>query len=135
MPFAFKNESPMVPEEFVASLEVIASPESDMLGRTYALTQERTSIGRASCANIQLSLQGNNALHRVARIHASFFFCDGRYWVEDAQSANGTFVQGAMLRSAHKLTDDDQIDLGAFRSEAGELTPAEVTLRFRRSVT
>jgi pSer/pThr/pTyr-binding forkhead associated (FHA) protein len=133
MPFAFENSSPELPDTLLVELEVVRAPESEMVGRVYQLTRERTSVGRASCANIKLTLlPGNNQaiVHMISRVHSAFVLRDGRFWVEDMGSSNGTWMNGEVL-TARALRDGDLIDLGTHIAETGERTPPEVTLRFR----
>ena len=48
----------------------------------------------------------------VSRIHAWIGLQDGRYYVADAGSRTGTFVNGDALRERHILQDGDQIRIG-----------------------
>lgn len=48
----------------------------------------------------------------VSRIHAWIGLQDGRYYVADAGSRTGTFVNGEALRERHVLYDGDQIRVG-----------------------
>lgn len=49
---------------------------------------------------------------RVSRVHARFVAQDGDYFIEDAGSRHGTFVNGARCERA-KLKNNDEIKLGA----------------------
>ena len=82
----------------------------------------------------------------VSRRHAVLAYADGRWWIEDRGSANGTFVNGERVPFAapHPLRHGDRITLGdeelvfSWPAEAGDpdrtdeleepLTTPEVTL-------
>lgn len=48
----------------------------------------------------------------VSGRHARIYRQDGGYWVEDAGSTNGTFLNGRRLKKSHKLRLGDKIALG-----------------------
>ena len=48
---------------------------------------------------------------RVSRRHCAFFLRDGRAWVEDLGSLNGTRLNGVPLNSACPVADGDRLDL------------------------
>jgi two-component system, cell cycle response regulator len=48
----------------------------------------------------------------ISRFHARFVCEDGKYWVEDLGSRNGTFLQGKRITRA-EIKDDDWVQLGA----------------------
>jgi pSer/pThr/pTyr-binding forkhead associated (FHA) protein len=48
----------------------------------------------------------------VSRRHCAFTFREGRAWVEDLGSLNGTFINGIRLLGARPLCADDRLDLG-----------------------
>jgi FHA domain len=49
----------------------------------------------------------------VSRRHCTFTFREGRAWVEDLGSLNGTFINGIRLRGARPLCAEDQLDIGS----------------------
>jgi transcriptional regulator with GAF, ATPase, and Fis domain len=63
-------------------------------------------VGRASTADIQL-LDA-----RASREHCRFTVEDGRVWVEDLGSQNGTFVNGEPLPARAPLSPGDEIAVG-----------------------
>ena len=63
-------------------------------------------VGRASSADIQL-LDA-----RASREHCRFTVEDGRAWVEDLGSQNGTFVNGEPLPARAALSPGDEIAVG-----------------------
>ncbi|MFQ5484552.1 MAG: FHA domain-containing protein, partial [Desulfobacterales bacterium] len=56
-------------------------------------------IGRDNSCHLQISD------HMVSRFHAEILFIGGRWWIQDLQSANGTFVNGSKI---DKVALDDQ---------------------------
>ena len=72
------------------------------------------SIGRSKDADVQIE-------DRYAScIHARLFSREGRHWVEDMNSTNGTTLNGAALSGEAELVDGDTIQIGdtVFRFEA-----------------
>jgi hypothetical protein len=57
---------------------------------------------------------------RVSRTHAYLYLEDGKWWVEDAGSSNGTFVNGEAVTDQRPLGNGDTLRLGQ-----------EVTFRLR----
>ena len=49
---------------------------------------------------------------QVSRRHCGFFLRDGRVWVEDLGSLNGTRLNGIFLNSACPVEDGDRLCLG-----------------------
>jgi DNA-binding response OmpR family regulator len=52
------------------------------------------------------------SLNTVSRLHAKIERDGPRYVLSDANSANGTFVNGRRIREPHLLEDDDRVGLG-----------------------
>ena len=48
----------------------------------------------------------------ASRRHCAFTFREGRVWVKDLGSRNGTFLNGIRLRDARPLCAGDLLDLG-----------------------
>jgi diguanylate cyclase (GGDEF)-like protein len=94
---------PLAPSANRATLTVLAGVEP---GSVVALVDRETVIGRANDATIAIDEPSISRRH--ARIvHAG----DGRYFVEDLGSRNGTFVNGARVRRV-ALTSGDRLQLG-----------------------
>ena len=74
-------------------------------GRRIALEPPGISIGRRS--DNDLVLEGE----RVSRHHARIAASDGRWYVADLGSMNGTLVNGVPVREQH-LHDGDEISVG-----------------------
>ncbi|MEO6327001.1 MAG: FHA domain-containing protein, partial [Thermoanaerobaculia bacterium] len=63
-------------------------------------------IGRGAGIEVDLPLQG------VSSLHATIVFTSGSYWIEDAGSTNGTFVNGRRVMK-ERLRHLDVLSLGA----------------------
>ncbi len=77
-----------------------------MGGRSYLFHQDVTTIGRTSGNDLVI------AGRTVSRRHARLWFDNGRWILEDLQSANGTFVNNARIYSPVVLNDGDVINFG-----------------------
>jgi eukaryotic-like serine/threonine-protein kinase len=75
-------------------------------GRAFVLHQDVTTIGRTA-GNDVLILDGT-----VSRHHARLIFHHGRWSIEDADSANGTFVNDQRVKRPRELHSGDQIRVG-----------------------
>ena len=71
------------------------------------LDQEVTTLGRSESCDIVIPQS------IVSRLHARIELQHDRYVLFDANSANGTFVNGARLEHGHQLSSNDQIWLGS----------------------
>jgi hypothetical protein len=73
------------------------------------------SIGRSRDADVQIDDR------YASGVHARVFARDGRSYVEDMRSTNGTLLNDAELRGEAELIDGDVIRIGdtEFRFEAG----------------
>jgi hypothetical protein len=72
------------------------------------------SIGRSKDADVQIEDR------YASGIHARLFSREGRHFVEDMRSTNGTLLHGAELHGESELVDGDTIQIGdtVFRFEA-----------------
>ena len=72
------------------------------------------SIGRSKDADVQIEDR------YASGIHVRLFSREGRHWVEDMNSTNGTTLNGAALNGEAELVDGDTIQIGdtVFRFEA-----------------
>lgn len=86
-----------------AYLIVISGPH---VGRMYRIDDEQVVLGRSPDTDLQLNDVG------VSRNHARLERSDEFVFVEDLQSANGTFVNGRRVGGAYQLQDGDKITLG-----------------------
>ena len=72
------------------------------------------SIGRSKDADVQIEDR------YASSIHVRLFQREGRNWIEDMKSTNGTLLNGAALNGEAELVDGDTIQIGdtVFRFEA-----------------
>jgi hypothetical protein len=73
------------------------------------------SVGRSKEADVQIEDRYASSLH------ARVFSREGRFFVEDMNSTNGTLLNGATLVGEAELIDGDTMQIGdtVFRFEAG----------------
>jgi len=73
------------------------------------------SIGRSAEADVRIDDR------YASGVHARIFSRDGRAYIEDMSSTNGTLLNDATLRGEAELIDGDVVRIGdtAFRYEAG----------------
>ena len=75
-------------------------------GRSYQLYQGETTIGRSSRNDIVLKDS------TVSKQHAKVVERQGRFWLYDLGSTNGTRLNGRLLREPTLLEPDDEIQFG-----------------------
>ncbi len=75
-------------------------------GQTFKLSRGESVIGRADDALVRLIDDG------VSRNHARLRLETNQLWVEDLDSRNGTFVNGAKIDKRVSLQDGDKIQVG-----------------------
>jgi hypothetical protein len=73
------------------------------------------SVGRSKESDVQIEDRYASSLH------ARVFSREGRFYVEDMNSTNGTLLNGATLVGEAELIDGDTVQIGdtVFRFEAG----------------
>jgi hypothetical protein len=73
------------------------------------------SIGRSKEADVRIDDRYASSLH------ARVFSREGRFYVEDMSSTNGTLLNGATLQGEAELIDGDHVQIGdtVFRLEVG----------------
>ncbi|QDG51882.1 GGDEF domain-containing protein [Persicimonas caeni] len=86
-----------------AYLIVISGPH---VGRMYKVDQNNITMGRSPKVDLQLNDVG------VSRQHARIVHHGDDVFVEDLQSANGTYINGRRVTSEYQLQDGDKITLG-----------------------
>jgi hypothetical protein len=84
---------------------VVRRPEADD-GREFWVDGEAT-LGRGAACTIPLS--GDTF---VSQVHARVVDRDGRLWVEDLGSTNGTFVNGKRIGDAVRVRRGDHLQVG-----------------------
>ena len=77
-----------------------------MGGRSYRFHQIVTTIGRTNGNDLIISGR------TVSRRHARLWFDNGRWYLGDLQSANGTLINGVRISQAQALNDGDVINFG-----------------------
>lgn len=78
-------------------------------GHRHFLTQSEMTLGRDSAADITVSDQG------ISRKHARFTKQDGKIYISDLNSSNGTYVNNKKIAPGEKveLEKEDMIKLGS----------------------
>jgi FHA domain len=73
------------------------------------------SVGRSKEADVRIDDR------YASSIHARVFSREGRFYVEDMNSTNGTLLNGATLQGEAELIDGDSVQIGdtVFRLEVG----------------
>jgi len=91
----------------------------------YALTEDQTVIGRLPECTIQLDS------NMVSRKHAEVAKSDGKYFVKDLGSGNGTFLNGKKVETPTELKHNDRLKLGPmlFRYETDAPQPKPTTIQ------
>lgn len=74
--------------------------------RTYPMTAEPLSIGRADACQVVL------ADTYASQMHARIFPKDGSWFVEDLGSTNGTYLNRAKVTSPSEIGPGDEIRIG-----------------------
>ena len=89
-------------------VRIVAGPQT---GRLFDLVEGQNFIGRQD--GNQLVLPST----QISRRHACLTMADGRLFLEDLSSANGTYVNGARVQKV-ELRQGSRIQLGEFQLEA-----------------
>ena len=101
----------------------LAHRHADGTAASIPLRQDVTTLGRsAACAVVIPS-------PTVSLLHARVELLHGRYMLFDAESANGTFVNGRRITQGYRLRTGDEIWLGSPDVSLGFADPEE-TLAF-----
>ena len=87
----------------LAALSIKTGPDA---GKTINLPEKELIIGRMEPADIVLNHP------EVSRRHARVVFRDGKYYLEDLGSVNGTRVNDQSITGDHLLKEGDEIELG-----------------------
>jgi len=107
---------PAAPEERPLGDLTVIEGEGAKYGTRLALRKERQKIGRAENMDIRL------ADETMSREHASIWWEDGSFYIQDEASTSGTLVNGEKV-TRETLADNDVIELGktklVFRVIAG----------------
>ncbi|MDX2052678.1 MAG: GGDEF domain-containing protein [Polyangiaceae bacterium] len=87
-------------------LVVIYSQEPGMLGKRFVLDKEPVGVGRG--ADCDIVLEGDS----VSRRHAYFTRRGANWFVADANSTNGTYLNEEQLEGERMLTNADRVKIG-----------------------
>jgi serine/threonine protein kinase len=87
-------------------LSLLTMQNGPTAGRSYRFHQDVTTIGRTNGNDLVI------AGRTVSRRHARLWFRDGRWFLEDLQSANGTLVNNVRIHQPAVLNDGDVINFG-----------------------
>jgi len=101
------------------------------------LAKDRVTLGKSPSCDIVLDRQN------ISREHCRIFRRDGAYFVEDAGSRNGTFLNERRLSAPERLAEGDNIQLGDFaitfsltaEASAAPMRPAAQAAPGRRRIT
>lgn len=74
--------------------------------RNFPIAHAVCTVGRGHDADLQLDDLG------VSRRHAALRVVEGRLFIEDLGSSNGTFVNGAKIDRAYVLRSGDELTIG-----------------------
>jgi len=74
--------------------------------REFLITQAERHIGRNLGNDIVITDE------EMSSRHACFSRADGKFWVEDLGSTNGTFVNGQRIQAPTSLRDEDLLKMG-----------------------
>ncbi len=97
---------------------LILDPHSAQVRATHALLKDSSLIGRADPVSgifPDVDLSPYDPRVTVSRQHARIWRAEGRYWIEDLASVNGTLVNGRRLlppRTPQALRDGDRVQMG-----------------------
>jgi serine phosphatase RsbU (regulator of sigma subunit)/pSer/pThr/pTyr-binding forkhead associated (FHA) protein len=89
----------------MASLIAIQGPSS---GQRYPLTRDCVEIGRQADSDVYLESLA------VSRQHARLYRQGDTWFVEDAGSSNGTYVNGEPVNSRTRLRETDALQIGPY---------------------
>jgi len=99
------DQPPELPALLVRDRPVLTRLDGERAGEVHSLVQPVLSLGRALTNQVHLDDPG------VSRFHARWGVAEGRFFVEDLGSANGTFVAGQRQARA-ELENNDVFQLG-----------------------
>lgn len=84
---------------------VLVVSEGELAGQRWTLTDDEVLIGRGGDSTIVLPERP------VSRHHLKILYRDGRYFLEDLASKNGTFLNGQQVQGTVPLLDGDEIQI------------------------
>jgi DNA-binding winged helix-turn-helix (wHTH) protein len=84
---------------------VLIIHEGERAGQRWTIQSDTLIVGRGTECDLVLPER------QVSRQHIKIKLIDDRYWVEDLDSKNGTWVNGQQLKGERPLRDGDEIHL------------------------
>ncbi|MDR3607442.1 MAG: FHA domain-containing protein [Oligoflexia bacterium] len=102
-------------------MTIVAGPNS---GTSYPLEEGETVVGRGQQSSVLLSSS------RVSKRHCVLIASNGELVVRDEGSANGTFVNGALVKS-RSVSAGDRISVGEYVFEISNAQPRSGALQRR----
>ena len=96
-------------EELPEGTALLVVQRGPNVGSRFLLDQEVTTAGRSTHSDIFLDDI------TVSRHHVKFILKDGRVYVEDQGSLNGTYVNRTLVDGSALLRDGDEVQIGKFR--------------------
>ncbi len=84
---------------------VLVVSEGELAGQRWTLADDEVLIGRGGDSDIVLPERP------VSRHHLKIHYRDGRYFLEDLESKNGTFLNGQQIKGTAPLIDGDEIQI------------------------
>lgn len=104
---------------------VLMVSEGELIGQRWSLTKDEMLLGRGTDADIVLPER------QVSRYHLKILYRDGRYFLEDLDSKNGTFLNGQQVKGISSLQDGDEIQVALCVRMLFVGTDATVPLSFQ----
>jgi pSer/pThr/pTyr-binding forkhead associated (FHA) protein len=87
----------------------------------FILTKDRKQLARSTMAGNVFTMGRSKDCNLTldeplaSREHVEVTLVDGRYWIRDCESTNGTLLNGVKLAGKQSLKDGDEIYVGATR--------------------
>ncbi len=79
--------------------------ENNQPGQQWLLENEAVTVGRGEESDIQISKR------QISRQHIRIFKQDDKFFIEDLESRNGTWLNGHQISAVQPLGDGDEIQL------------------------
>jgi len=95
---------------------------------TFETEADTVILGRNPCADSPVDLAFNSDEY-ISHQHARITFEHNQFWVEDLESANGTWVNGVLVARKTRIVEEDRVRIGWTRMhvKAGQSVAAEET--------
>jgi signal transduction histidine kinase len=100
-----------------------------MRGSEFTITKGEMTLGRRLDADVSLPLDP-----RISRQHCRLTYEDGRYWLEDSGSGNGTFVGNVRVRDKVHLPTGHSFRIGRTHLALREESESEIRLAAEQAV-